>query len=114
MINKVHSMTFRWMVIDSTWGVFSGYYFYMNIPFTTVHSTKNYTWTDSSLDPVNMTGTVQVFAVLTGFTISASSSITLDLSLRIASLIRTSSTSHAGVITSASTATVYLDYFTYT
>ena len=113
MINKVRSMTFRWMIIDSTWGTFAGYYMYMSTPFEYVHNTRSYTWNKYSLDPVNMTGTVQIFAVLTGFTIRSYSSTVLDLSLKLSSITRTTSTSHYGVLTSDSTSSVYLDYFTY-
>jgi cysteine-rich repeat protein len=59
-----------------------------------------------------MTGTVKTFAVLTGFIVQATTSA-YELSIKL-SVVRTSSTSNKVKVTSSSSISMWLDYFSYT
>jgi hypothetical protein len=106
-MNKIQSMRFRYMVIDSNWGNFAGFWFqYTAIVIVT--SSSSYTWADSGLTAINMTGTVRTFSVFTGFDITAINTFfVLDLKLTVT---RTTSTSIQGVISSSSTTGTLLNY----
>lgn len=74
MMNLIQSLTLRWMVIASIWGNFYGYYQEQSFN-TSISSSNPYTWTRNGLLPINVTGTVNIYSVLLGFDVTASTSI---------------------------------------
>ena len=110
MMNLIQSLTLRWMVIASIWGNFYGTYL-RNGFSTSISNSNPYTWTRNGLSPINVTGTVNVFSVLLGFDVTASTSIN-ELSIKLDSLVR-ASTSHAGTLTSDSATSLTLSEFSY-
>ena len=75
-MNQIQSLTFRYMVIDSNWGGFVGAYYQESPGFigsgTSISSTNPYSWTQTFVFSVNMTGTVKSYYCLTGFDVLAS------------------------------------------
>lgn len=71
LINRIQSMTIRYITIASSWATISFYYFME--PFNgNVWAGNPLSFSSSgSLDPVVMTGTVKSFFILTGFDITA-------------------------------------------
>lgn len=76
-------MTFRYLVVASNWGTFSGYWhIYTVSPGQIITISSPYIDTITGLSSVNFSSNIRVFAVLTGFDIVASSSAN-ELSLLI-------------------------------
>lgn len=109
-INRIQSMTFRYLIISSAWGTFSFYWFLDPVEMN-ISSTSSYPFKQSGLDKVNLTGTVKSFACLTGFDVTASSS-TNELSL-ILTIAQNTSTTMAGTLTSLSSTPISVKYISY-
>jgi hypothetical protein len=75
MMNKVQTLTMRYLLIDSNWGNFD-FDWYMYTSTTWLDDNTNITSNFSSLPTVNMTGGARIFACLTGFDVRTASSTT--------------------------------------
>lgn len=112
MMNKIQAMTFRYLVVASTWGTFSGYWqTYTVSPGHFITNTSPYVDISTGLSPVNFSSTIRVFAVLTGFDIVAATSVK-ELSLLI-DVIRISSTSSQLTLSTYSSLGITLNTVSY-
>jgi hypothetical protein len=109
-MNLIQSMKFRYMVIASSWGIFVSYWNTESVN-TFVSSTMSYTWTNTGLNAVNMSGTVKTFSVLTGFDVTATTPIYL-LCLKLTTT-RISSTTLQGVLTSSNSIPTLLNQISF-
>ena len=109
-INRIQSMTFRYLIISSVWGNFA-FYWFMDPVDMSISNTSSYPISQTGLDIVNKTGTVKSFACLTGFDVTANSSTT-ELSL-ILTVTQSTSTSMSGTLTSHSLTPIKVKYISY-
>lgn len=69
--NKIQTITIRYMIVSSSWGAFRFSYL-MEPVMSTISIGFPISFTSGALTPINMTGTIKTFFILTGFDITAS------------------------------------------
>jgi hypothetical protein len=78
MMNKVQTLTMRYLLIDSNWGNFDfdWYRYTITMGGGPLDDTSPITKLFTGMPTVNMTGRVSIFACLTGFDVTTASSTT--------------------------------------
>ena len=107
-MDKLRTMTIRYLIIDSSWGVFS-FAWLMKPIYTFVSSSTSYNYTMADTG-TNTTGTINSYSSLTGFDVAAASA-TNELSL-VHSITKTLDTLF-GQLTSLSSTPVDVWYISF-
>lgn len=107
MMNKISSLTIRYLVVASVWATFSGWWREDSVtPYQTISSSSPYTYSLSTLDYIPPGDTVRVFTVLTGFQVTATAA-TNELSLLL-DVTRTGTTTATVTISTLSSTNLHL------